>query len=111
MKKVRKRKMFIALGVFLVIAGAVVIWFHIPYSPVKKQFQNDVSALLAENQLSVDNEPFTEKDFSHLPTAVQRYIENCGYIGTQKMSSLKMEYHNVDFSQGRSGPVLTIDAI
>ena len=25
------------------------------------------------------------------------------------MSYLKMEYHNVDFSQGRNGPVLTID--
>lgn len=101
--------MLIVLGVLLVMIGAVVIWFHIPYSPVKKQFQNDIAALLTENQLPVDNEQFTEKDFSKLPNAIQRYIENCGYIGTRKMSSLKMEYHNVDFSQGRSGPALTID--
>ena len=109
MKKARKRKMFIALGMLLVIVGALVIWFNIPYSPVKKQFQSDITALLAENQLSADNELFTEKDFSHLPTAIQRYIENCGYIGTQKMSYLKMEYHNVNFSQGKDRPVLTID--
>lgn len=101
--------MFIALGVFLVIVGAVVIWFNIPYSPVKRQFQNDISSLLAENRLSVDNEQFTKEDFSHLPTAIQRYMENCGYIGTQKMYSLKMEYHNVAFSQGKNGPTLTID--
>lgn len=109
MMKARKRKMFIVLGMLLVIVGALVIWFNIPYSPVKKQFQSDITALLAENQLSIDNELFTEKDFEHLPTAIQRYIENCGYIGTQKMSYLKMEYHNVDFSQGKDRPTLTID--
>lgn len=109
MKKARKRKMFIVLGMLLVIIGALVIWFNIPYSPVKKQFQNDITALFAENQLSVDNRLFTEKDFSQLPTAIQRYIENCGYIGTQKMSYLKMEYNNVNFSQGKDRPALTID--
>ena len=97
MKKARKRKMYIALGVLLFIVGTMLIWFNISYSPVKKQFQNDIAALLAENQLSVDNKIFTEKDFSHLPTAIQKYIENCGYIETQKMSYLKMEYNNVDF--------------
>lgn len=109
MKKARKRKMFIVLGMLLVIIGALVIWFNIPYSPVKKQFQNDITALFAENQLSVDNRLFTEKDFSQLATAIQRYIENCGYIGTQKMSYLKMEYNNVNFSQGKDRPALTID--
>lgn len=109
MKKARKRKMFVAIGVLLVLVGILTIWLNISYSPVKKQFQNDVAALLNENQLSVDNEVFTEKDFSHLPIAIQKYIENCGYIGTPKMSYLKMEYHNVDFSQGRNGPTLTID--
>lgn len=64
---------------------------------------------MSENQLRTYNEVFTEKDFSHLPTAIQRYIENCGYIGTQKMSYLKMEYYNVDFSQGKDRPTLTID--
>ena len=65
--------------------------------------------LMKENQLTTDDEVFTVKDFSHLPTAIQKYIESCGYIGTQKMSYLKMEYHNVGFSQGKSGPALKID--
>ena len=64
---------------------------------------------MKENQLTTDDEVFTVKDFSHLPTAIQKYIESCGYIGTQKMSYLKMEYHNVGFSQGKSGPALKID--
>lgn len=107
--KARERKMFVAIGVMLVIVGALMIWFAIPYSPVKKQFQNDIAALSAENKLSADGELFTEKDFSQLPPAVQKYIENCGYIGTPKTSHLKMEYHAVDFSQGRNGSVLKID--
>ena len=109
MKKARKRRMFVAIGALLVLVGIFMIWFNISYSPVKKQFQNDVAALLDEYPLSVDNEVFTEKDFSQLPIAIQKYSENCGYIGTLKMSYLKMEYHNVDFSQGRNGPTLTID--
>lgn len=69
MKKARIRRMFIVLGILLVIVGVLVIWFNIPYSPVKKQFHNDIADLLTENQLSGDNEPFTEKNF-HL----------CGWI-------------------------------
>lgn len=109
MKKVRKKSMFIIIGVFLVLIGVLMIWFNISYSPVKKQFQNDLDVLLAENKLSTVEEVFTDNDFSHLPIAIQKYIENCGYIGTPKMSYLKMEYYNVDFSQGRNGPALTID--
>lgn len=109
MKKSWKMKILIAIGVLLIIVGALIIWFNISYSPVKKQFQNDISTLMTENQLSVDNKNFTDTDFSHLPTVIQKYIENCGYIGTPKMSYLKMEYHNVDFSQGKNGPTLTID--
>ena len=109
MKKARKRKMFIAIGVLFVLVGTLTIWFNISYSPVKSNFKNDIATLLTENQLSADDEVFTDSDFSRLPIAIQKYIENCGYIGTPKMSYLKMEYHNVDFSQGRNGPTLTID--
>lgn len=109
MNKPRKKSMFIIIGVFLILIGALMIWFAIPYSPVKKQFQNDTAALSAENKLPADGEPFTENDFLHLPIAVQKYIENCGYTGTPKMSYLKMEYNAVDFSQGGNGSVLKID--
>lgn len=109
MKKERKRKMFVIIGVLLVLAGMLMIWFHIPYSPVKKQFQKDIEALSVKNHLPIENEVFTDSDFSHLPIAIQRYIQYCGYIGTPKMSYLKMEYHDVDFMQGRNGPSLKID--
>lgn len=107
--KGRRKRMLVVIGVLLVLIGILMIWFNIPYSPMKREFRSDVNTLLSENQISVDNELFTERDFAHLPTPIQRYIENCGYIGTQKMSYLKMEYKDVDFSQGKKGPKLKID--
>lgn len=105
----KERKMYILICALLVLIGALMIFFNISYSPVKKQFQNDITALMTENRLSVDNTVFTDKDFSHLPAVIQKYIEKCGYIGTPKMSYLKKEYKNVDFLQGKNGPALTID--
>jgi hypothetical protein len=101
--------MFIVICILFVVTIAVFIWFTIPYSPVKKEFQNDIDTLRSINQLEKSGEVFTLTDFSNLPIAVQKYIENCGYIGTPKMSYLKMEYEDVAFKQGRNGPSLTID--
>ena len=41
---------------------------------------------MADNQLSEAQELSAEKDFAHLQAAVQRYMESCGYMGTQNMS-------------------------
>lgn len=108
MKKTRERKMIVAFGGLLVLVGMILIWFHIPYSPLKRTFQKDIHAIMSENRLQ-NNEVFTEDDFKGLPTAVQNYIKGCGYIGTPKMSYLKMEYNNVAFSQGKNRPALKID--
>lgn len=101
--------MFILIGGLFVLIGIILIWFYVPYSPVKRDFQNDIDALMSENQLRTNNEVFTKEDFSSLPVAIQKYIQNCGYIGTPKMSYLRMEYNNVVFSQGKNHPTLKID--
>lgn len=108
-KRTWKRKMLIALGVLIVLAGTVTVWFHIPYSPVKNSFKNDIAALKNENLLQTETELFAKEDFSHLPKAIQKYIEHCGYIGTPKMSYLKMEYRDVTFMRGRGVPPMSID--
>ena len=109
MKKVGKRKMLAVICVVFLFVGLILVWFHIPYSPVKSDFQKDVGTLISENQVRTDHDVFAKKDFSNLPVAIQRYIQECGYIGSPKMSYLKMEYHNVDFAQGKNGPTLKID--
>jgi len=100
--------MAILIGIIIII-GSILIWFHIPYSPVKSCFAKDVEGLKDSNKLKEEGNAFSSEDFSHLPLAIRRYIGNCGYIGTPQMSCLKMEYHDVDFMQGRTGPALKID--
>ena len=51
-QKVRKRKMFVVIGALLVLIGLIMIWFNIPYSPIKSDFDKDVSALIQKNHLS-----------------------------------------------------------
>lgn len=99
----------VALGVVFVIVGILMIWFHIPYSPVKKDFKKDVEKLKSENYLQASGRDFTEADFRGLPAPIRNYLKNSGYIGTPKMSYLTMEYHDVDFKQGKDGPSLKID--
>ncbi len=101
--------MYVVLGVIITVVGLLVIWFNIPYSPIKKQFNRDIQRLTAENKLETNGEVFTEKDFEHLPQAIRRYIENSGFIGKQKMSCLKMEYKNVDFKTSRNGAKMKMD--
>lgn len=101
--------MFIVIGAVLTVVGIAMIWFNIPYSPLKSQFKKDTQRLVKENRLDLDGEVFTEKDFEKMPTAIRRYVEKCGYIGKPKMSYLKMEYHNVDFKTGKNGAKLKMD--
>lgn len=101
--------MYIAAGTLLILIGTILIWFYIPYSPIKNDFKEDTNGLIAENKLQADKEIFVKEDFAHFPSAIQKYIENCGYIGTQKISYMKMEYHDVTFMQNIKGPALTIN--
>ena len=101
--------MLIILGVVFIFIAAIIIWFNIPFSPIKKEFQNDIDVLISSERMYLENELFEQEEFSHFPMAIQKYIEYCGYLGTPKMSYLKMEYSNVTFVQSRSGPTLAID--
>lgn len=100
--------MSIFIGIIIMI-GILFIWFHIPYSPVKNRFTKDVESLKSNNKLQEKGCLFASEAFSHLPLAIQRYIDYCGYPGTPQMSYLKMEYRDVAFMRGRTGPALKID--
>lgn len=106
--KRRMNKKMIALIIVLSIVILVVVWFVIPYSPVKSEFKSDVEDLKDSDTFASDS-VFERSDFEGLPMPIQKYIEGCGYIGTPQMSYMCIEYHDVDFMQGRDGPSLTID--
>lgn len=101
--------MYIIIGVLFIMLGTVLIWFYIPYSPIKHEFNKDVNIFIEENNSLNSDEAFTKNDFSNLPITIQKYIEKCGYLGTQKMSYLKIKYYDVNFIQGKDSPPLKID--
>ena len=97
----------IIMGI-IVIVIFVVVWFLIPYSPLKSKFHSDVEELKSSCQSDIDRK-HRKEDFEKLPIPLQKYIEKSGYVGTPWMNYLHMEYKNVDFMQGKNGPKLKID--
>ncbi|MNO44901.1 hypothetical protein D3C76_351580 [compost metagenome] len=105
------RRMGIFLGVIIVITGLIVIFFNIPYSKTARQFSNSVNSelkLLASNE-GKERQYFTEADIADLPAPVQKYFNYCGYIGTPKMSYMKVVFKDVDFSLGRGKSTIKMD--
>ena len=111
MKKIKKGKFKMIIGIVLVMIISVLVWFFVPYSPLKNEFVSTISNLKASNAIDTDKDYFKAEEFEHLPTTIQKYIQNSGFINTQKMSYMKMEYHDVTFVQGRGGLSLNIDYI
>lgn len=99
------------MSILIIIATIILviaIWFNIPYSPVKSEFAKEVKECVEKS----DSDPkgvITKEDFEKFPSAIQKYVENCGYIGTPHKNYLRMFYKNVDFMQGKTGPKLKID--
>jgi len=91
--------MSIIIGTLICVIGIMVLFFNIPYSKTKTEFDMIVSNLIAEADHQQD--VFREEDISGLPTPVQRYFQYCGYIGTPKMFYMKISYQDVDFSFGK----------
>lgn len=113
------KRIFMAI---LIIIAAIIwllaIWFNIPYSPVKTQFQNDIEARLqnvvALTNVNADSSvapagTLNSADIANLPPLIQKYLETCGYIDSERRTHLTMEYKDVDFGMGVNKPRLKID--
>lgn len=100
--------MAMIIGVMLILAGGIVIWFNISYSPVRSQFEQRHKTLRETNPSHAE-EVFETGDFADMPAAVQNYMEHCGYIGTPKYSVLNMGYLGAEFHMARGGKQLQID--
>ncbi|HQL35035.1 MAG TPA: hypothetical protein PLG67_00410 [Bacillota bacterium] len=107
MKKGSKKRMFLVMGVLLVIIGIVTVFFNSSYSKTRAEFSGLTGSLLAG--LPGESGTFTEEDIVDLPLPVQKYFRYCGYIGTPKMSFMKAIYKDVDFSFGKDKSTIKIN--
>lgn len=104
-------KFLVVLAIILIIIFLLTIWFNIPFSPLKNEFDNDLKITIENNSNYKNNEKYTKDDFSHLPYAIQKYVEYCGFLGKDKMSYVQVEYKNVSFKQGKEKPSLIMDYV
>ncbi len=92
-----KKIMLTILSVLLILIAMVIIFFNIPYSKTISEFNNIVNTAISNEPKYTD--VFTKEDIKDLPSPVQKYFEYCGYIGTPKMSYMKVTFRNIDFKQ------------
>ena len=116
--KPAKRFFMTILIIIIAIILLLAIWFNIPYSPVKTQFNNDVEARLqnaatlknanADNSATISG-TLDSAAIASLPLLIQKYLKTNGYIGSKRRTHLTMEYKDVDFGMGVNKPRLKID--
>jgi hypothetical protein len=87
--------MYWATGIIASLILGIIVWFSIPYSPLKAEFLNRKSNQNAGANPS--GQVFTAEDIAALPAPLQKYFENCGFIGQPKMSNIKITHNDVDF--------------
>jgi len=104
-----KRITFWILGVVALLTSGILLWFYIPYSPTKAEFEKLTSYQLTKTP--TQNGIFTTENVSELPLPVQKYFQYCGYIGTPKMLNMKIDYNDVDFVLTPDKPKLKIKYI
>ncbi|MCE5197063.1 MAG: hypothetical protein LLG09_08065 [Negativicutes bacterium] len=107
MRRRSKKIMLTIIGVVLCVTGILMIFFNIPYSKSKTDFDRTAKQLMTE--ADPQEGIFQEEDIAGLPAPVQTYFRYCGYIGTPKMSYIKIYYQDVDFLFGKNKSAIKID--
>ena len=105
-KKNGKKTIKILITMLAVIL-LIIVYFLIPFSPLKLDFEKMVSTEIAKNTEVSGN--FTLEEIEDLPLPVRKYFIYCGYIGKPKMQYMKAVYSDVDFHLSADKPALKID--
>ena len=109
MKKESKKKMFIVIAIFLILAGAMALFFNTPCSKARTEFYRTARILTVKTDLTED--AFRQEDIAGLPVPVQKYFKHCGYIGEPRMQVMKAVFKDVKFKFGNGKPAVIIDYI
>jgi len=84
----------ILLSITALIIG-VFIFFNIPYSKTKTEFNQLATTEI--NKANKISETYTLEDIKDFPSPVQKYFQYCGWLGQPKMAYAKADFKNADF--------------
>ena len=91
----------------ILLTGIIIIYFLIPFSPVKNEFNKMLSAQIQKESKSTD--VFTLHDIEKLPKPVKKYFEYCKLTGKRKMTYSKIIFKNAAFLMSPGKPYTKID--
>jgi hypothetical protein len=124
-KHKRRRKLGLAIGIILLVVAVLIIFESLPYSPLKQQWESDMSAQdlasanvaantsanaseFANSNTTITTAPadgaITQASLASLPAPLQKYFTVCGLIGMPLMSEGSLEMRGVDFRTQADGP-------
>ncbi len=92
------RIMMYVIGILFILVGAILIFFQLPMSKTKSEFNQKKQEAINRQQLIEGS--FSEEDIKDLPEPLQRYFRYCGFIGMKKPTYMQVTYKDVDFIQG-----------
>jgi len=104
-----KSKMIWILSCITIFTVAVIIFFQIPYSPVRNEFQREAQRNLEQTAVYMQQGVFTEKDIEHLPEPVRNHFISAGLLGQPKMNSVKVFMPSVPLYQSKDSSPLILD--
>jgi len=107
MKKGRRRMIWI-LCTIAVLVIAVTIFFLIPFSPIRNEFQRDVQQHIALSS-SMHSGIFTQENIAFLPEPVQNHLRATGLISQPIPNSVRAFMPSAPLYQSRDSSPLHLD--
>ena len=95
----------------IAISTCIIVWFRIPYSPLKKQFEQGVDKLKEHNNKNLSINTFSEEILATKPRLLREYIKYCNLENKPMMTYSITTHKNVDFLLNRDKPMVKIDYI
>lgn len=89
--------MSIVLAVIGIIICGIIIFFNIPYSKTKTEFNKIISE--EKSKLSASNEVLLEDDIKDLPEPLQKHFRYVGFLNKPKPVYMNISFKDVDFIQ------------
>lgn len=98
----------IVVGVVLALAGLILIYWNMPYSPFKESFDKDMKNRLAK--MAVNEEICTQKEIAKLPEPFQKHCAYIGLVGSKKRDAVKVVFSDTKFVyDSEMNTILTMD--
>ena len=104
--RVRRKMIWILCSVAALVLG-VIVFFQIPYSVMRNDFQRDVQRHI--EQSNIQDGIFTEQNLVRLPELVQSHFRAAGLIGQPIMTSATAMMSSATLRESNDRPPMIID--